>query len=239
MAAAQCIHCKRDSAKVRLVEVSGRPAHICVRCKRVGKVHRASNSIAWAMMSEARSAPCAGCKRYYPPMCMHMHHVNPALKSFSISSARSGGQSPEKLAAELQKCIPLCANCRALQTANINPEYWPSTEWPQTEHAEAVLCTDPNVAEQEEREACLEGPIQSSAKQETADRKHQIDMDAHNLTRGEQVDHRGRTAAQINTGIARLREAFADDMEGLKERMDFFEFTDHPFAEPTSTETVA
>lgn len=44
--------------------------------------------------------------------CIEFHHLNPAKKRFNISMAViSGRYSKGIILKELEKCIPVCANC--------------------------------------------------------------------------------------------------------------------------------
>lgn len=44
------------------------------------------------------------------PYVIDAHHLNPLVKEFGISRLRINS-SVEKIITELQKCVPLCANC--------------------------------------------------------------------------------------------------------------------------------
>lgn len=61
------------------------------------------------------------------PWLVDFHHLDPALKSFEIS--RVGVQKIESIMQEINKCIPLCANChRTLHAAEQSPTYSANTE---------------------------------------------------------------------------------------------------------------
>lgn len=48
---------------------------------------------------------------YYHPEVIDFHHVKPEEKEITIYRARQLGWSIERFKKELDKCIPLCANC--------------------------------------------------------------------------------------------------------------------------------
>lgn len=52
--------------------------------------------------------PCIICGES-EPFCIDFHHKNPSEKEFTISKKTNLGK--DKLLAEIQKCICLCANC--------------------------------------------------------------------------------------------------------------------------------
>ena len=54
------------------------------------------------------SCVCCGYKKH--PGVLDFHHINPSTKEFGISGKGMTG-SWEKIKAELDKCILVCANC--------------------------------------------------------------------------------------------------------------------------------
>jgi len=56
---------------------------------------------------------CSKCFNSYPRIVYDFHHVNPETKEFTLSE--HWGDSREKIWAELDKCILLCANCHRLE----------------------------------------------------------------------------------------------------------------------------
>jgi hypothetical protein len=58
-----------------------------------------------------------GCSRCIErrPACLDYHHTDPSTKKNSISTLVSRGSSLEKLKAEMDKCVLLCANCHRLE----------------------------------------------------------------------------------------------------------------------------
>ena len=81
-----------------------------VRCKRcVGEaVTRRHQKVKRTLVAEA-----GGCCRVCGYDCclfsLHFHHVDPATKSFSITTAR--GKSLAAYREEAKKCVLVCANC--------------------------------------------------------------------------------------------------------------------------------
>jgi NAD-dependent dihydropyrimidine dehydrogenase PreA subunit len=56
---------------------------------------------------------CSRCLNSYPRIVYDFHHKNPETKDFILSE--HWGDSREKIWAELDKCILLCANCHRLE----------------------------------------------------------------------------------------------------------------------------
>ena len=46
--------------------------------------------------------------------CIEYHHWNPAGKAFGISKAIRLRMTPEKIAREMAKCVPVCSNCHQI-----------------------------------------------------------------------------------------------------------------------------
>ena len=55
---------------------------------------------------------CAACGEDHPG-CLVFHHVDPSAKELTIAAAANSGWSKKRIAAEIDKCIVLCANCHA------------------------------------------------------------------------------------------------------------------------------
>lgn len=64
------------------------------------------------LRSLKENVPCAHCGNSYPPVAMDWHHLDPKEKDFSIS--RLWNQAEDKLKAEIEKCILLCAVCHRI-----------------------------------------------------------------------------------------------------------------------------
>jgi hypothetical protein len=60
-----------------------------------------------ALLAEFRKDGCKYCGEKHP-VCLDSHHVDPTEKEGHISQLT---YAPKKLAAELAKCICVCANC--------------------------------------------------------------------------------------------------------------------------------
>jgi len=65
------------------------------------------------VISEAKAVGCLLCRREDEPCCLGFHHLDPAVKEFSIGNAYARALSPARLRAELAKCVCLCHNCHA------------------------------------------------------------------------------------------------------------------------------
>ena len=72
------------------------------------RLNKARRKYARAIINEAKAGGCFFCGEE-EEVCLDFHHRNPAEKSFTI-----GNQvhlAPERIIAELAKCVVLCANC--------------------------------------------------------------------------------------------------------------------------------
>jgi hypothetical protein len=65
------------------------------------------------IVAEARAEPGMDCGGSFPPVCMEMHHRDPATKRFEVSNAGT----PNLARAELAKCDVICANCHRIRHA--------------------------------------------------------------------------------------------------------------------------
>ena len=65
------------------------------------------------MVDDAKSLPCVVCEKTYPPCVMDLHHVDPATKTSGIAELQRTA-SYGILQEEIDKCVPLCANCHRL-----------------------------------------------------------------------------------------------------------------------------
>lgn len=57
------------------------------------------------------------------PRILEFDHINPKMKSFSISRAITNVLSWETILNEIEKCQVLCANCHKIKTAEENDWY--------------------------------------------------------------------------------------------------------------------
>ncbi len=71
-----------------------------------------------------KNKPCNECGKIYDPVQIDFHHLNPKEKLFNISDLTQIKVSPKKLIKEIEKCVPLCANCHRLIESNIRKDYW-------------------------------------------------------------------------------------------------------------------
>lgn len=63
---------------------------------------------------QAKSVPCADCKRKFPPVCMDFDHRENEVKLFNISS--SCHRAKNFILAEIAKCDVVCACCHRIRT---------------------------------------------------------------------------------------------------------------------------
>jgi hypothetical protein len=62
---------------------------------------------------EYKGNQCADCKGTYHPSVYDFHHLDPTLKDFKPSDSLT--RKWDKVKAELDKCVMLCANCHRLR----------------------------------------------------------------------------------------------------------------------------
>jgi len=67
----------------------------------------------WTKILEIKGNKCKICNNTYHFSCYDLHHRDPSLKDFTISTAISG-KSIEKILKEVEKCDLLCSNCHRL-----------------------------------------------------------------------------------------------------------------------------
>ena len=66
-----------------------------------------------SMVGAAKCKPCVCCNVEYPFEVMELHHVDPSTKVSGISELMQKG-SYARLQEEIEKCVPLCANCHRM-----------------------------------------------------------------------------------------------------------------------------
>lgn len=66
---------------------------------------------------QARSVPCADCKKVYPYYVMDFDHLDRSTKEFDVARMLNCG-SLEKVKAEVAKCEVVCSNCHRIRTFN-------------------------------------------------------------------------------------------------------------------------
>lgn len=92
-------------------------AYICKTCDREKcKQFRAATREKWkAFMKEAANDECSECGYGESSWALELHHVDPSLKSFTVSGfiTKYGftAANQELVREEIKKCVVLCANC--------------------------------------------------------------------------------------------------------------------------------
>jgi len=66
---------------------------------------------------QSLKTPCIVCGFDKHPEAIDFHHLDPTEKDFIV--ARSMGKAWDKVKAEIEKCVCLCANCHRLHHAGI------------------------------------------------------------------------------------------------------------------------
>jgi transposase-like protein len=100
--------CRRHGWTVWIQSGSGR--YRCRRC-RIEAVSKRRRRVKEILVAEAGGA-CALCGYGRYAGALQFHHVDPALKSFALSS-RGLARSLTKARVEVAKCVLLCGNCHA------------------------------------------------------------------------------------------------------------------------------
>ncbi len=70
-----------------------------------------------SIIAGLRGRPCTDCKGVFPPECMEFDHRSGVEKSANIADMPKRYYSKRLLAAELEKCDLVCANCHRIRTA--------------------------------------------------------------------------------------------------------------------------
>lgn len=84
------------------------PNHECPQCRRAKRRER--RQLVAAIKLERGCASC-GYKDHHA--ALQWHHIDPETKSFSIGRT-SECTRMDRIAAEIEKCVVLCANCHAI-----------------------------------------------------------------------------------------------------------------------------
>ena len=83
-------------------------------CKECDKQYSAKRVNAISEYIKNLNLKCVKCGESHIAV-LDFHHIDPSKKEFSISSAKSDRYSIDRIKKELEKCIPLCANCHRLE----------------------------------------------------------------------------------------------------------------------------
>jgi hypothetical protein len=89
----------------------------CRRC--VGEAVTRRHRKVRAMLVEEAGGRCAICGYDRCEWNLHFHHVDPSMKSFSMTMG--SGKALATYRAEAEKCVLLCANCHGEVEAGIVP----------------------------------------------------------------------------------------------------------------------
>lgn len=57
----------------------------------------------------------------YPELC-EFHHIDPTTKQMTVTQAKT--RSVQRIKQELQRCVPLCANCHSITHAEMEREHY-------------------------------------------------------------------------------------------------------------------
>ncbi len=104
-----CKTCRNARAREHYKKTDYRREHAAENVKRCKKRRRKEISD----LKERK--PCEDCGGVFPAPCMDYHHKDSEEKSFGISYAISKGFSRERIAAEIEKCVLICANCHRIR----------------------------------------------------------------------------------------------------------------------------
>jgi len=100
--------CKRHGETAFALRTDG--AFRCMRCNSEAVAAR-RRRVKEILVREAGGS-CAICGYDDHPSALEFHHLNPALKAFSVSR-RGITRAIEEVRNEARKCVLLCANCHA------------------------------------------------------------------------------------------------------------------------------
>ena len=73
-------------------------------------------------INKIKANPCSRCGGIFPPSAMDFHHIDPdtkANKDKKSNKAINATWSIEKIDAEIDKCILVCANCHRILHASV------------------------------------------------------------------------------------------------------------------------
>lgn len=99
----QCVDCVRERTRKWNAENQARRSEAAAEKCRASKI--------WAI--EYMGGKCADCGKQYQPCVYQFHHLDPSQKDKNPSYLFSAKR--ERLIAELDKCVMLCANCHMIR----------------------------------------------------------------------------------------------------------------------------
>lgn len=113
----ECRECHRISERRRAATDAGRKDAV-KRMQRWRKAHPAEDKArhkarrkkAQEWIEIFKAAGCIRCGETHPG-CLDFHHRDPGTKVFTIGKTTIRDKSKEQVAAEIEKCDVLCANC--------------------------------------------------------------------------------------------------------------------------------
>jgi len=100
----QCVECQKRYR---------RQHYLKNRQKYIDKAHGWRNNIQKWWKEYKATFVCKECGESHPA-CIQFHHTNPSEKDQCVSQLIGSG-SMKRILEEIDKCIPLCANCHAKQ----------------------------------------------------------------------------------------------------------------------------
>ena len=67
--------------------------------------------------------PCNHCGFIVDPSALDYHHLDRSTKKSAVGRMVGGNWSIESVQEEIDKCIPLCANCHRVEESNLNEDF--------------------------------------------------------------------------------------------------------------------
>ncbi len=107
-----CKKCNLEKSELDYYKDTTRPDGLNTWCKTChAKYTKDSQQAKKLYLWEVKSVPCADCGNSYHPVAMDLHHLDPKIKEFNFNARRS----LQKIKAEVDKCVVLCAVCHRLR----------------------------------------------------------------------------------------------------------------------------
>jgi hypothetical protein len=116
----RCFECRRllpveCFARIRSREFPGREFlnRRCNQCR--AKREKSTRAVVRrrALYDQARNRPCTDCGQSFPSVCMCLYHAR-GEKKFSVATMHQW-KPDDVLKAEMEKCDPVCSNCRRIR----------------------------------------------------------------------------------------------------------------------------